>query len=336
MIKIRSVTEDDIDSVVKLAFTARSGMMNLPKSREAVREKIEGSIKAFSHAATKPSGEFYAFVLEDDGEIGGAAAIKASTSGYYYRKGRENRCCPSLNSDTEVATLSSFHESAGPSEVCSLYLLPRYRQGGLGRLLALSRYLFIGAHPRRFQKEISALLRGFIDKNGNSPFWDRVGRNFLPLEYRQIEKLLIRSEEFIPEVIPEHPLYIPLLSTPAKHALGRPHPNSEGAKKMLLEEGFHECEQYDIFDGGPRFITDTKNVRSIRKQRRAIIEKIVPRRGRAPKHFKHIIGTETIPFYACYANVEETAANQVIINDAVANALQAKPGDTIRYVPAKG
>jgi len=336
MIKIRSVLAQDVDPVVKLAFTARSGMMNLPKSREAVYEKIEHSVEAFNSRLTKPHEEFYAFVLDDDHEIGGACAIKASTSGYYYRQGHEGRCCPSLGTDTSVKTLTPFHETDGPSEVCSLYLLPRYRQGGLGRLLALSRYLFIGAHPKRFQKEISALLRGFIDKNGNSPFWDRVGRNFLPMEYREIEKLLIRNEEFIPEIIPQNPLYIPLLSIPAQHALGRPHPNSMGAKKMLLEEGYKESNEYDIFDGGPRFIAALQELRSIKNQKRATVTNIVPRRGRAPKYYKHIIGTETIPFYACYANVEETSPNKVIINDAVAEALQVSTGDTIRYITAKG
>jgi arginine N-succinyltransferase len=213
--------------------------------------------------------------------------------------------------------------------------LPRYRSGGLGRLLALSRYLYIAANPHRFQKKFFALLRGFIDHNGTSPFWNRVGRHFLPLDYREIERLLIRSETFIPEVIPDHPLYIPLLSRPAQHALGRPHPNALPAKALLLAEGYVAVPEYDIFDGGPRFVANLQDIRTVKKQKEATVSAIHPRKGRPPKYFKHIVGNCKNPFTACYGDVEETGRD-VIINDIVAKALQVSPGDLIRYVTVKG
>jgi arginine N-succinyltransferase len=57
----------------------------------------------------------------------------------------------------------------GCSEVGGLFLHPGERAGGLGMLLARSRYLFIKQHRKRFGDRVLAELRGVIDEAGGSP-----------------------------------------------------------------------------------------------------------------------------------------------------------------------
>ena len=56
--------------------------------------------------------------------------------------------------------LSLVTDLEGSSEVGGLFLHPNERAGGLGLLLARSRYLFIAMHRARFADRILAELRG--------------------------------------------------------------------------------------------------------------------------------------------------------------------------------
>src|SRR6185503_16458836 len=69
----------------------------------------------------------------------------------------------------EVSTLQLLSESKDASELCSLYLHPASRHSGQGRLLSLSRLLFIASHPERFKSTLMAELRGVIDRREVSP-----------------------------------------------------------------------------------------------------------------------------------------------------------------------
>ncbi len=81
--------------------------------------------------------------------------------------------CSTLTNDPE-----------GASEVGGLFLHPGERAGGLGMLLARSRYLFIARHRARFARRVLAELRGVIDEAGGSPFWDGVAARFFGMSFQ--------------------------------------------------------------------------------------------------------------------------------------------------------
>jgi arginine N-succinyltransferase len=61
----------------------------------------------------------------------------------------------------------------GASEIAGLFLHPDARTGGMGAMLARSRYLFIAQHRERFGDQVVAELRGWMEGD-TSPFWDAV------------------------------------------------------------------------------------------------------------------------------------------------------------------
>ena len=66
-------------------------------------------------------------------------------------------------------TLSLTTDLEGSSEVGGLFLHPHERAGGLGMLLARSRYLFIKQHRPRFGARVLAELRGVMDQAAIRP-----------------------------------------------------------------------------------------------------------------------------------------------------------------------
>ena len=91
----------------------------------------------------------------------------------------------------------------------------------------------------------------------------------------KIEKIRIDSREtfqkttqFVAELMPTYPVYVPLLPGAAQQVMGQIHPQSELPFAALLHEGF-EAERYiDIFDGGAVLTADARNVATIAGSRR--------------------------------------------------------------------
>src|SRR3546814_7653885 len=101
----------------------------------------------------------------------------------------------------------------GASEVGGLFLHPAARAGGLGLLLARSRYLFIARHRARFGDRILAELRGVIDEAGGSPFWDGVAGKFFGMTFQEADQFnAVHGNQFIADLMPKHPVYIAMLS----------------------------------------------------------------------------------------------------------------------------
>ena len=75
-----------------------------------------------------------------------------------------------LNQYDRYPTLELIQQRIGPTEIGSLFLSPKYRSQGIGRLLSLSRFLFIHSFKDLFTNTIIAELRGYLYKNNVSPF----------------------------------------------------------------------------------------------------------------------------------------------------------------------
>ena len=173
----------------------------------------------------------------------------------------------------------------GASEVGGLFLHPGERAGGLGLLLARSRYLFIRRHRARFADRVLAELRGVIDEAGGSPFWDGLAGRFFGMNFQQADEFnAINGHQFIADLMPKHPIYTAMLSDTARAAIGLPHPSGRAAMRMLENEGFAFENYIDIFDGGPTMTARTDQVRTIRDARDATVDAV----GDAPVSYTHL------------------------------------------------
>ena len=119
-------------------------------------------------------------VLEDPatGEVRGTCQLMSQVGQrlpfYSYRLNTLTQHSEKLQRTVRAEMLSLVTDLEGSSEVGGLFLHPNQRAGGLGMLLARSRYLFIAMHRARFADRVLAELRGVQDERGGSPFWDGV------------------------------------------------------------------------------------------------------------------------------------------------------------------
>lgn len=329
---IRPIRRTDFEAFVQMAQSASIGITNLPKNPDLLKKKIEDSLKAFDEKRNTPSQECYLFVLDHpETGVGGVAGLFSKTAVNI----------PEFFFAIEMASLPRFHpavpvempllrpliEHNGPSEICSLFLAHAGRKSGLGRLLSLSRFLFMAAFPQRFQESVTALMRGYFDEEGRSPFWEGLGRKFLDIDFITLLRMREGGDEFVRNMLPEHPIYVRLLSLEAQGALGRVHPNTLPALDMLQHEGFTDTGQVDFFDAGPRIKATTRSVRAIRESRTATFSVTMP-----PFQGENfLIANCQLEFRAVMAPLIMQESGIALGTD-VAEALMVKPGDRIRYV----
>ena len=111
-----------------------------------------------------------------------------------------------------------------------------------------------------------AELRGVIDDDGNSPFWDAIGAKFFGMGFQEADAFNgINGSQFIADLMPKHPIYTALLPEAARAVIGQPHPKGRAALAMLEAEGFQYDDYVDIFDGGPTVTARTDQLRTVRE-----------------------------------------------------------------------
>ncbi|MCE1839814.1 arginine N-succinyltransferase, partial [Enterobacter hormaechei] len=105
--------------------------------------------------------------------------------------------------------------------------------------LSRSRFLFISAFRHLFSKTIFAEMRGVANSQGESPFWNALGQHFFNVPFSEADYLTVTgSKTFIAELMPYHPIYVPLLPEEARQAIGQVHKNTLPARIILEKEGF--------------------------------------------------------------------------------------------------
>lgn len=274
MFFVRPIAHDDLPAVLALSERTGSGLTTLPANRERLLERIERSLASFGNTAATGDA-CYMFVLVEstdasEDRVVGISAIEAavglSEPWYNYHVGTLVHASRALDVYTTTPTLFLSNDHTGHSELCSLFLDERYRIGKNGALLAKSRLLFIAEFSERFAAKIFAELRGRLDADGSSPFWEGLGRHFFAMEYSRADYLTGTGQKsFIAELMPKHPVYVNLLTEPARAAIGAVHADTAPARAMLEQEGFRYEGYVDIFDAGPTVECTRDNIDIVRR-----------------------------------------------------------------------
>ena len=74
----------------------------------------------------------------------------------------------------------------------------------------------MASFPERFETKTIAEMRGVVSSDGIAPLWVALGSHFFQIDYPKAETLTSRSKKFIADLMPRHPIYIPLLPEDAQ------------------------------------------------------------------------------------------------------------------------
>jgi arginine N-succinyltransferase len=272
MYVVRPVETTDVGALETLLATSTPGVHTLPRTREKIAAFVQRSIASFAAHVDIPSEESYLFVLEDlaTHALIGTAAIHASagSNGTYFafRNDVIQQVSRDLNISHSVHALTLCSELTAYSQLSGFYISRRDDAGREAALLSRARLLYAVLAPHRFGDRFFVPLAGVTNEDGQSPFWDALGRKFFKMDFLDAERIIggARNRTLIVELMPHYPVYVPLLPGPAQSAMGQIHPNGELAFDLLTEEGFEADEYIDIFDGGPILQAHKNGLRSFR------------------------------------------------------------------------
>lgn len=269
MFIIRHTTPQDLDDIYVLAEKSGVGLTTLPADHNTLSNRLTRIQKTLQGNAEKRD-QGYLFALEDTeqrkvvGISGIEVAIGLSDSFYSYHIGQQVHSSQALGTHRIMKTLILGNDLTGTSELCTLFLDPDYRVQQNGKLLSKVRFLFIAAFRSYFEQTLIAEMRGYSDEQGNSPFWDALGSKFFDIEFAKADYLTgIGQKAFIAEMMPRFPIYIDLLPPEAQAVIGKMHPNTQPAGKLLNDEGLHFLDYVDIFDGGATLEAEICNLRAV-------------------------------------------------------------------------
>ncbi|RYD57519.1 MAG: arginine N-succinyltransferase [Sphingomonadales bacterium] len=331
---IRAARDSDLQALYEMAKLTGGGFTNLQPEKDVLRAKLARSHEAFERDDEAPVDELFLLVLEntETGDVRGTCQIFTAVGQkwpfYSYRIGIDSKHSQELGRTFQSELLNLTNDLVGCSEVGGLFLHPGERAGGLGMLLARSRYLFIKQHRERFADRVLAELRGVIDEAGGSPFWDGVAGRFFGMSFQEADSFnAVHGTQFIADMMPKHPIYTAMLQDGARAVIGLPHPSGRAAMRMLENEGFAFENYIDIFDGGPTMTARTDNVKAIRDSLVSPVvaisaggEPVLASAGRLAN------------FRAAYGRVA-TSDDGVALDPDCAQLLGVQTGDTLLHVP---
>jgi arginine N-succinyltransferase len=237
--------------------------------------------------------------------------------------------CFEYNLRSTSKTLHLVNEYTGDSEVGTLILHPDARGRGLGKLLTKCRYLLLAQFRERFGKRVIAELRGWLDEEHSSPFWEHVGKIFFPgLSFKQADYMsATTNNQFIADLMPEYPIYVELLPQSAQEVIGKPHNDGRPAFNMLLQEGFRWENCVDIFDAGPTVHTRVEDIHTVANSQ--LHSTIISDTN--PGGFSALVcNTSLANFRVIQDVIDLDAEDRALLSANAAKHLQISEGDTVR------
>ncbi|NVK22363.1 MAG: arginine N-succinyltransferase [Kangiellaceae bacterium] len=332
---IRPAQHSDLEDILELAASAGTGLTTLPNDPERITDKIKNSIDAFNADIDVPGPEYYFFVLEDSksnkviGTSALVAAVGMDEAFYTYKLSTVINTSHDLGIYNKHQILVLGNDYTGCTEIATLFLSPDFRGGTNGHLLAKSRFLFMADCPERFADTVIAEMRGYSDEDGRSPFWESLGRRFFAMDFAKADAISgLGSNQFIAELMPQHPIYVDMLSKEARETLGKVHPKTKPALSMLKKEGFRYQNYVDIFDAGPTIEVPKDQIKTYRSSKQMTI------------HVGHAQG-ETTPIMISNGKLADFRAtvfdsnmdnDMLYVSQQTLDALNVSAGDTVRAV----
>ena len=334
---LRPATVKDHDAVLKLAKQAGIGMTSLPPDAKVLREKIRASIESFAGKESRQGQEAFFFVFEDAAKkrIVGSCAIKAriglSQPFYSYKLTTITQASQAPKIFKKHTLLQVTNDLTDSTEVGSLFLKPDYRRDRIGKMLSLSRFLFIAAFPKYFSERVIAEMRGVHDAKGNSPFYDALAKPFFNMPFREADYInATKGNQFINDLMPKYPIYVNMLPEESQQVIGKVNAASEPAQKLLERQGFKYTGYVDIFDGGATMVAERDAIAAVKASKLDIITRIAELPEGTPKY---VVSNERFRQFRASLGRLNDKGGGVVIGPRFAESLDVGVGDTVRYYP---
>lgn len=336
MLYVRPAQLTDLDALARLAEQAGPGFTSLQVGRDGLYAKLEKSVASFGKNTDAPGDEAYMLMLIDSANndaVVGVSAVKAAVGqdGPYfnYKILRLTQSSKDVGRRFDMETLVLVNEYSGASEVGTLFVDSAMRGTGAGRLISQARYMLMATAPQRFSDTVISELRGQVTDDGQSVFWDAVGRPFFRMNFGEADRISAETDnEFIVDLMPKYPIYVDLLPQEARAAIGQTHPAGAGAKTLLEAEGFHYDRMVDIFDGGPSMRAFKDQLRTVRDSR---IGAVRAQKSDEELPLNALISNHNFSDYRCIYTPIGFDGQTAFIAQTAMKTLGLSDNDTARY-----
>ena len=333
MLIVRPARVSDLQALVSLAKLAGPGFTSLSMANEEHLARLKNSADSFAQEIEEAGDQVYMLMLEDSesGEIVGVSSIKALIGGmtpfFNFKLFDIAQSSSVAKRHFTIEAMLLVNEYAGASEVGTLFVHSKMRGTGAGRLISQARYMLIAAAPQRFADTVISELRGCVDADGYSPFWESLGRKFFKMDFDKADIITAESgNQFIIDLMPKHPIYTNLLSEEAQAVIGKTHPDGAGARKLLEAEGFRYERCIDLFDGGPTLAVQRDQIRIVKQSGLVVVEFDETKEH---THTALVSNNNIANFRTVYTGIN-IAEGKVCLPQKVAKALEVQDGDQVR------
>jgi len=341
-IVLRPAALSDLSALGRLA--RHLDTVNLPSDPVALRAMVRRSVRAFAGRARTRADAVYVFVAEDRvaRKIAGASVIVAKhgtpdSPHYYLEMAEEERYSKSLRRLFRHTYLHLRRSFDGPTEVGGLIVDAAYRghSESIGKQLSYVRFLYMGAHPDRFEPRVLAEMLPPLTRSGESPLWECYGRRVTGLSFHDAELLCRDDKEFIDALFPGSPIYVCMLPATVREQLGVIGPASAGALHVLEKIGFRFLGHIDPFDGGPYWGAAVKDVRLIRELQYCRVRVLAPRVKVPPRgEIREImVGVETAGGLRAVRVCADAGRDEVRLGRRTAARLGVTTGRRVAVIP---
>lgn len=296
MFVVRQAKPRDVPALVKLARMVY--FVNLPADERLLAEKVAHSARCFRRAARGPEpadvssngrrkkppeiaglaqmdqeSDLFIFVIEDTqaGGVVGTCQIRARQGGpgnpnWSFQLSEKRFFSTTLGYGSTHTVGRLYGDESGPTEIGGLILQPSHRGHGQrpGRLLSFTRFNFIACHRHLFADRVLAEMMAPVTADGDSLFWDHLGRKFIPVKYAEADRFCQFNRRFIPELFPKEEIYLTLFPLEVQNQLATVSKETIPARRMLESIGFRYRGHIDPFDGGPHLDADTDRITLVR------------------------------------------------------------------------
>jgi arginine N-succinyltransferase len=329
---VRAAGQGDLRDVVALRDLAGPGFTSLAVDDRTLGARLEQSFAHFASDVGEPGSQRYLLALEhiETGRLVGIAGVKACIGAaqpfFNFRVLRIAQYSQAAQRRFDLDVLILVNEFTSCSEVGSLFVHPDFRSGGVGRALAQTRYMLMAAEPRRFCDTVVSELRGVVDENGRSPFWEHLGRAFFRMDFAEADRLsAVTDNQFILDLMPKYPIYADLLPEAAREVIGKPHADGAAAKKLLEWEGFRYAHVVDIFDAGPILTAPRDFIRTKREAREMRLRTVASHE----RSHRALVASPHFSRFRCVSCVADIDEETIGVTAGVQRTLGIGAGETV-------
>lgn len=333
--RVRRSQLDDLDDLLDLA--KQFGLLNLPADKHRLLDKLERSARSFNGELPKEEAE-YLFILEDceESRLIGSSLIMAKHGSQEvphsaFEVYKRNHYSEDLGIGFIHQVLKLKIDTDGPTEIGGLLVDKSYRSRPekLGKLISLSRFLYMASNPERFEKTILCELTPPLTDEGRSEFWEALGRRFTGLPYQEADLFSQTHKEFISALFPQDEIYLCLLDTQARAVLGRVGEQTKPAQHLLESIGFDYIEEVDPFDGGPHFECSMSEVKVVAQSR---LLKLADFANPSMKD-NCIVSSQIDNEFFCITCNADIRGEEIMVPSKYLPLLEVQLGDTVRVAP---